>query len=828
MNIRFLLRADWVYPERARNLTTRMAFFYFRLVAVLAVVTMVPACRRSPLPALEGEWVGCHARVREAQGIVCEVEDGQPLHFRGSRSARVRARPGGDLAVTPDAVGLRVEPGRVDSLEAYEGGKVSRLALRLHVPPSFAKEAQRLRGQGDLDGAAAILEQHVAEAPGQLARVELARGHVDRARALFAQSIQQLRSVGRFSEAHDESMALAFALVERSQEYRAAHAVLEGADATDYPEGRARLEYYRALLSAELGDVRIALEQVRNAARSAKELGLGPLAENASSFEGLLLLRLGRFAEAARRLPAEASCASQVNAAYAKLVELDQNETGAQVAEAAPVLATLETLVQRECEQPYTHALALGNLAHARLLSGQPDRAWLALQNARARIAEPKLGEALEWLDLEARIQVARARPREALALWQRESAVAIRGGYAEAEWRAVTGIASLHTGNERLQAFRDAEAALERAAQDVPFAEGRGRYLATRAQSTRGLIQALRAAGRLGEAFTAARVARRRVLRGLAREAAARDLGADRRVRYDAAMEAYRSARRELEAEAATDWQRSDDELAHTKEDRRARARAVETARDAVQRELAVLPDELPAITTPTWLSLGPGVSFFATRDSVQSQLPAWPVGEVLRVLGDLPPSESVPLAYALDVARSPAVQGPALVVGDPRGDLPEARNEAREVAELLRARGLEVVHLEGDAATRDAVLDAIQHASLFHYAGHADRDESWSGLRLAQQARLTAGDIVGLSRVPALVVVLGCEAAGDSWSRLGIAEAFVLAGSEAAIAPTYEVPDAQAHAGASQLYAGSVSLPDVVAASRGLVDLRLRVVVP
>ena len=58
----------------------------------------------------------------------------------------------------------------------------------------------------------------------------------------------------------------------------------------------------------------------------------------------------------------------------------------------------------------------------------------------------------------------------------------------------------------------------------------------------------------------------------------------------------------------------------------------------------------------------------------------------------------------------------GPVLVVGNPRGDLPYAKDEANAVAERFGTKPL-----LGTAATKSAVLARFPDATLIHLATHA-----------------------------------------------------------------------------------------------------------
>lgn len=178
----------------------------------------------------------------------------------------------------------------------------------------------------------------------------------------------------------------------------------------------------------------------------------------------------------------------------------------------------------------------------------------------------------------------------------------------------------------------------------------------------------------------------------------------------------------------------------------------------------------------------------------------------------GDKPLIERLPVSYALDLP--PRLTGPTrlqgvndrlpndktvLIAADPNGNLPEARREARALDASFREAGWSVRSLERDQATAERMRSALGSPPLlFHYAGHgvfAGHDGFESALPLAGDGRLTVGDILALGSVPAHVVLSGCDTAasrGDSAPEgLGLAQAFVVRGSEDVIAASRPVSD-------------------------------------
>src|SRR5215831_7100571 len=154
-----------------------------------------------------------------------------------------------------------------------------------------------------------------------------------------------------------------------------------------------------------------------------------------------------------------------------------------------------------------------------------------------------------------------------------------------------------------------------------------------------------------------------------------------------------------------------------------------------------------------------------------------------------------TVPSAsYLPYLARASAPErehGPAVVLGDPTGDLDGAGLEARRVAAKLG-----VTAQLGTSATRGAVLGAGT-AAVVHVAGHgqySEEDPLLSGLRLADGV-VTVEDLLGSGPAPGLLVLSGCVT-GKSGRRpgdelIGLAQAALRGGTRSVVATLWETSD-------------------------------------
>jgi CHAT domain-containing protein len=194
-----------------------------------------------------------------------------------------------------------------------------------------------------------------------------------------------------------------------------------------------------------------------------------------------------------------------------------------------------------------------------------------------------------------------------------------------------------------------------------------------------------------------------------------------------------------------------------------------------------------------------------------------------------------SRPVIYGLDLAVPTGGQPPgrrALVVADPLGNLPAAVREADVVTAALRGQSWTTDSLRGEKAEEGAVRRALGQVDLLHYAGHGTFSGfgGWeSVLPLAGSTRLTLGDVLTLGRAPRWVVLSGCETGQSSADApvegLGLAQAFLLAGSRSVIAATRPVGDRAAEGLFAELYQHWGPAPDLaVLLQRAQLALRQR----
>jgi len=721
----------------------------------------------------------------------------------------------------------------------------------------------------------------------QKARIALAtRGHFDDAAQLFRQAIMADRAAGRISDELEDTFALAYGLLLEKRAFSEVRELLDGVGplVATYPEGATKAAYYRGLLAMETGNLRAALEAFSTAALGAQQLGLDTYRSAVLEQEAEVFAVLGRHDEAAQR-HGQARLAAGSAANVCRKAQLASNagwitlralvSSGQGKDEAKQALDEGLALTREGCSAGLGNALV--NMALLKLELGRGREAREHLDEARKAGGWAEVGG---WTQmLEARIWLAEGQSDKALAAYDSLRAEGERLLLPELVYEGSVGraevLAAQGKRSEAGQAFAEAAQSLAVWSRGVPVGEGRGTFFSARQRGARTAVDFwLREAERGDQqaARQAVAVARQSLV-GFVRAFQWVDqvegLAPEARKRWDEAVGAYRQERATLEEKAAARGPG-----AGSLEMERA---ALRSALDRALAELGSKNQKGDSASTNLAALPGPDEAFVVVHSVLDAQagllvkeggavevrrlitLPpdapanriaeAWlspfqlGLEKVRRVRLILPadiaktdwhalPFKGAPLIehaeveYSLDLGARPSSVNTgkvALVIADPTEDLPGARASTNSVVSALEARGLQVKTLVGQAATHEAVRDALEDPSVrfLHYAGHASFDGPdglEASLRLARRGRFSVADIMALQHVPAVVVLAGCDTAriatGEAVGHgLGLAQAFVLKGSRAAVASPRPLGDTFAQEATKRLYAEPIEREPSVA---------------
>lgn len=527
------------------------------------------------------------------------------------------------------------------------------------------------------------------------------------------------------------------------------------------------------------------------------------------------------------------------------------------------------------CAGPVQRLNTLLNLALAHQQAGRWREARKVLEQAAPLASQANLSQLLWQDDLEARTAIAEGNPALALRLYEELEEAAERAFSFEGRFRAAFGRAQAQLALRRpaaaLAALEKADALIDEQIRHVPAHEGRDTLVGQREAATRLLLSLLLDHGQQQRAFALVRHARSRLLRQLMVRERLAQLTPREQQRWEKALASYRALRDDIDQEAAREWELPGDQVERARESRAAQLaraqedldRAVAGLGNPVDRGESDLSPPRPGEVVLAFHPLPAGWAGFAadergievstfelpvdlTDNPALSRVLLEPFRPVLERAGRvrvLPygrlrsvdfhtlPLGGEPLlarrsvVYSLDLparpASAPADRRVALLVADPGGNLQAARQEATAVDAAVRAwrPGWTLERLDGKAARAEAVRAALPGADLFHYAGHGTFAgfAGWdSVLELADGSHLTPGDLLALRQAPAWVVLSSCEGSRSSEQApgegIGLAHAFLLAGSQAVIAATRQVPDRIARDLLSEFYRGwqpGVDLP-------------------
>jgi cellulose synthase operon protein C len=753
------------------------------------------------------------------------------------------------------------------------------LVLAPPMPPSdVIEQASKLRKANDTAGARALLEPRLATLPprvrarahGLLARADLAEGRTEAALAGLALAGQLAAESGELSLRASDAAARARALAVQARRPHEASTLLAevASEVAQASEAAAEIDYARGVVAYELGDVALALASLDAAGARAERIGLDPLRVRVHQLSAHVLRELGDPERGAGELAAARLLVSADPCERARFLT-DVGWFTLQGRDRAAARAPLEealALYRGACPRPVPAQNVLVNLALAS--SGREE----AREHLRAARAIGPLPPSLAVWALEAEATAA-ARPADALAAWTRIDALALAAALPDARWRAQVGsgdaLLALGRPDAAIEAYREAESVLDDRVQRVPASSGRDGYLGGRDRAARALLDLLVERGRAPEALEALRRSRSRALASLGWSRRLGTLPPEQRRRWQEALERYRSEREALTRESAADWELSAPRLAAARAARKPREDAIGSRLNEAFGVLGAVEASALAALAPgeVVIAIHPGregwTVIAASAERVEARRgraldpempPAALAAELLQPFQGLigaarrirvwqsgalaavdvhalpfrgePLVALAPVVYDLDLPRAErsAPGDTALVVSDTLGDLPAARREAAAVEQALRATpgGAALVGLGGPTLNHAALGSALAAAASLHWAGHATYapDALASGFPLGGGSSFTAADVLTLPRVPRRVVLSACESARAplraSALGLGLAQAFMVVGTEEALAASRPVADAAAEAFVRALYASPALAADLAAAAR------------
>lgn len=717
---------------------------------------------------------------------------------------------------------------------------------------SVIKEADDSRRRGDLQRTRRLVdslrgalldEREVAELAALVARLAMASGESADAIELFGRSSRSAAQAGLPVLATNELLTAGWLhLIDwRVSE---AKAVLDRAADLLHPEdaeGAVHLLYYRGLVAEQRGDLTSALRLLERSERFARRVGLASSAMTAAQRRALVLASAGMTSASLSILEAELvqarkqprSCAHAWMLSSKVWVLVMAREMGLRPRESAIALGLkASALYEEHCHDRVNHESLLADLALAHAQDGRipESRTWLR----RLESLGPRPTTYTElWLrDLKARLELLEGRPRRALEQYRRLTSRAELLKSPMARWRGLVGesqaLEKLDRLDDAIDRLRRAEKALDLAVGEVALGGPRTRFVTIHGRSADSLFELLHRRGRAREAIEALRRASARFNQSLAVGARLSELSTGERRQRDQALDRYHKARQEMEALMARSWGRAESKQSSTTRRLKVLGRAAsEAIQDALaiagpteiglrplaegevlggslligqtRYDMAQTPEEALIVAARKGEGLAAGLQLmleessrvFLTDFARPSESPAEPWQEAALRTGAVSF-----LVEGVSLRSNPSVRRLALVVSDPLGDLPRARDATREVVARLLADGFEIVALEGDAVTRGHLEAALRDATYFHYAGHAGVEDlqHWGrGIPLHDGTWFTVADILALSSGPERVVLLGCGTAAVASEHvgLGLAHAFVLRGAQEVVASTRAISD-------------------------------------
>lgn len=827
---------------------------------LLALLFVTAACPRDVAPALVVNAVNASTVQRTDEGLRAwydapelpsvEIAGEGALEFRwadaGAATVVKREPVDGGVVVTLQRPGDGLE-----LLEVSRGRSVGRAAMAFRPPPQTISAPITERARTHREEAEAMLAA-LPPSDWPWGCVGLARAvPVEDRVAAYTRCADGAARRGFVSEAINRRIAaLYWATILRRHADAAALITAIGAELQAFPDARlsSQFHYQQGVFLAALGDLQRAEIVFGQSVDEASQAGRPEQVALARGYLAVVLSEAGRHVEAVRiahrldtppTLSRSDALALRSNVTWVELRALANEPDPAEVPSVRRALEQLATDVEGE-GQAVDASSVWSNLAYLELLDGKPARAREVLGRARGLLRGTVTLQSLflDWLDGRVALQVGDT--NGAMKLFEALTKNAEAAGpqaFTDASWRASLGLAEAHLRAGRMKkaarALGDARRMLSSQARVFAELSERLVFLEDRRQSLAEAVEAFARAGAPELAFTLADDGQAWLARSLEFDRRVRlaQLGGEARGAFEREEEAYAREREQVLANAAPSLASVEElgawRVAREKAMSALRARATALAghldreaprEPAVSFDASRLADDeallelfragrrtrafLVRRTGPVATSTEPrellsaerlaGVRHIFIVDGGAGLRPGHELRELLtRVSLSFVPSGSW-------LAQAPSVSsGGALVIGDPRLDLPSARAEARAVAALLGERALEPLLLEGDAATLEAVAGHWNDRSILHFAGHGRLapEAPWEArLDLARGQSLDLEFLLSRRPRTSLVVLSGCETGASTPApadAIGLAEGFLASGANQVLATTEQVAD-------------------------------------
>lgn len=692
------------------------------------------------------------------------------------------------LASEEDLIAMAREPARsIPGLRALR----RRVKLLADPDPPAVAEARALRSEGKPKEAMERLEAAPDGLPKARLRARLALdlNRIDEAARLFEEAIRAGKEARDVGGTGKDILSLAYVRLDVQREVELAAKVVEENDdiLSAWPLGAADVLYTRGRIARARGQVLDALSYLRRAVKQAEEVGPIATRDPAKEILADLLATLGRHEEArviARSiaLPNDRGCQAAQARNNVAWFELRAAWAGA-ASDGRGAKALLDealTISRSGC--PRGAGKVLTNLAIAEFLRGAEGFGEARRLSEEARKAQDPVDpeDSVWWAVIDAEAELGAGHSEAAISGFERARAIGEAGHFAEGALIGVVGRARALDRGGRVEdarrAFEEADRALDAWARRVPLGEGRGLFLAENARATRLWAEFLERRGSPADVLRAIRRGANRYFLLLHSAAAGDALSEPPPLPEGAAL---------LAATALPGSGREADSGALA---------AAGIGGHAVMARL----DSLNRSKWPDLAAAEPFASVL--KDAGRLLVPA---GDALRnidvhaaLFQRKPLIARMPVAYSMGLEPRPLPPRPdqpkALVVADT--SIKEIREQLDPLKAELSGRGLDVKVLEPAGATPGALREALEDPSTyaFYYVGHAAfegkiPDGLDAKLTLPEGVDLfSVRDVLALKRVPPYVVLLACESAGTSTGgdSLGLAQAFLLKGAQAAVA--------------------------------------------
>ena len=455
------------------------------------------------------------------------------------------------------------------------------------------KKANQLRKQSETDKAITLLKSEFSNSSKELlgelnslvARLYMEKADYTNAIIHFNKAINIYNNRRQWFKRFKDSTALAFIYIYRTKEFSKASDVLKlkNEEYKDYGTSSFYLDYFKGLLDFETGDMRSAINRLKDSIKQAKRLDLIDLEIAGKQMLSEPLVMLGRYKEADKVFDELwesagnnlSSCQKAQllnNRGWVRILAKEADE--ALKDSALNLFEEAESIVKSDCNYKNKLVNIKINTALALIQENNIKKAEEIILYLEKNYKDKETRFLFWLLDIKGKIAFLAKDYQKALTIYNRLEHLAALHLNSYIQWRAKAGIASIFEMqkefNKALLTYKNMEKIVDSNMFKIPIGEGRATFIAQRKKGTISYINLLLKLNKTEEALNAVRYFRIRTILMIYRNSQINTLSENKRKQWDQIISKYKNIKDKIGNEISEEWTFPADQLVIMRQNRK------------------------------------------------------------------------------------------------------------------------------------------------------------------------------------------------------------------------------------------------------------------